>query len=171
MQIRWALAKCGSFSRGYKCWIHQSGVKFVPPKNTKNRPGGLKFDTPWRVQVAVLYLQKPHFSKNLGVNSVKKFHSPPNFPENSFRSLRFGPSIWCNKNTNPLANKIYHPSTLTRFRELSWWKIAGIFLGEQSHQQFQVPKMEVLNLRRLFWWWLFPYISLIYSFYRWVPPF
>ena len=32
-----------------------------------------------------------------------------------------------------------------------------------SHQEFQVPKMEVLNLVRLFWWWVFPYISLIYS--------
>ena len=39
------------------------------------------------------------------------------------------------------------------------------------HQEFQVPKMEVLNLVRLFWWWVFPYISLIYSLYRWVPPF
>ena len=36
-----------------------------------------------------------------------------------------------------------------------------------SHQEFQVPKMEVLNLVRLFWWWVFPYISLIYSLYRW----
>ena len=33
------------------------------------------------------------------------------------------------------------------------------------HQEFQVPKMEVLNLVRLFWGWVFPYISLTYSFY------
>ena len=39
------------------------------------------------------------------------------------------------------------------------------------HQEFQVPKMEVLNLIRLFWGWVFPYISLTYSLYRWVPPF
>ena len=39
------------------------------------------------------------------------------------------------------------------------------------HQEFQVPKMEVLNLIRLFWAWGFPYISLTYSLYRWVPPF
>ena len=29
------------------------------------------------------------------------------------------------------------------------------------HQEFQVPKMEVLNHIRLFWGWVFPYISLI----------
>ena len=33
------------------------------------------------------------------------------------------------------------------------------------HQDFQVPKMEVLNLIRLFWQWGFPYISLTYSLY------
>ena len=36
------------------------------------------------------------------------------------------------------------------------------------HQEFQVPKMEVLNLIRPFWGWVFPYISLTYSLYRWV---
>ena len=40
-----------------------------------------------------------------------------------------------------------------------------------SHQEFQVPKMEVLNLIRPFWGSVFPYISLTYSLYRWVPPF
>ena len=39
------------------------------------------------------------------------------------------------------------------------------------HQEFQVPTMEVLNLIRLFWGWVFTYISLTYSLYRWVPPF
>ena len=39
------------------------------------------------------------------------------------------------------------------------------------HQKFQVPKMEVLNLIRLFGGWVFPYISLTNSLYRWVPPF
>ena len=40
------------------------------------------------------------------------------------------------------------------------------------HQEFQVPKMEVLNHIRLFWVWVFPYISITYSFYRcFVPPF
>ena len=42
---------------------------------------------------------------------------------------------------------------------------------EHFHQTFQVPKMEVLNLIRLFWRWGFPYINLTYRFYRWVPPF
>ena len=37
---------------------------------------------------------------------------------------------------------------------------------------FQVPKLEVLNLIRLFWGWVFPHISLTYRLiYRWVPPF
>ena len=36
---------------------------------------------------------------------------------------------------------------------------------------FQVPKWEVLNPMRQFWGWVFPYISLTYSLYRWVPPF
>ena len=31
--------------------------------------------------------------------------------------------------------------------------------------------MEVLNLIRLFWGWVSPYISLTYSLYRWVHPF
>ena len=44
------------------------------------------------------------------------------------------------------------------FRETSFW----IF-----DQEFQVPKMEVLNLIRLFLGWVFPYISLTYIFYRW----
>ena len=35
------------------------------------------------------------------------------------------------------------------------------------HQAFQVPKMEVLSLIRLFWGWVFPYISLTYCLYRW----
>ena len=33
------------------------------------------------------------------------------------------------------------------------------------HQEFQVPKMEVLNLIRLFWGWFFPYISRIHTAY------
>ena len=36
----------------------------------------------------------------------------------------------------------------------------------KDHQEFQVPKMEVLNLIRLFWGLVFPYISLTYSLYR-----
>ena len=46
------------------------------------------------------------------------------------------------------------------------WPVMWLF-----HQEFQVPKMEVLKLIRLFWGWLFPYISLTYSLYRSVPPF
>ena len=40
-----------------------------------------------------------------------------------------------------------------------------------NQQKFQVPKMEVLNLIRLYWRWGFPYIALTYSLCRWVPPF
>ena len=36
---------------------------------------------------------------------------------------------------------------------------------DHYQQEFQVPKMEVLNLIRLFWGWVFPYISLTYSLY------
>ena len=40
------------------------------------------------------------------------------------------------------------------------------FRGCKSfHQEFQVPKMEVLNLTRLFWGWVFPYISRIHTAY------
>ena len=35
-----------------------------------------------------------------------------------------------------------------------------------NNQTFQVPKMEVLGLIRLFWGWVFPYISLTYCLYR-----
>ena len=42
----------------------------------------------------------------------------------------------------------------------------GIFETTTYHQEFQVPKMEVLNLIRPFWGWVFPYISLTYSLYR-----
>ncbi len=34
-----------------------------------------------------------------------------------------------------------------------------------NHQNFQVPKMEVLNLIRLFSGWVFPYISRIHTAY------
>ena len=33
------------------------------------------------------------------------------------------------------------------------------------HQKFQVPKMQGLNLIRLFWGWVFPYISRIHTAY------
>ena len=35
----------------------------------------------------------------------------------------------------------------------------------KHHQTFQVPKMEVLSLIRLFWGWVFPYISRIHTAY------
>ena len=43
--------------------------------------------------------------------------------------------------------------------------ISPIWVGWFCHQNFQVPKMEVLI--RLFWGWGFPYIGLTYSLYRW----
>ena len=42
-------------------------------------------------------------------------------------------------------------------------KLANVPWKKKCHQEFQVPKMEVLNLTRRFWGWGFPYISLIYS--------
>ena len=52
------------------------------------------------------------------------------------------------------------------FKYVFWF---SPYLGKCSnltnyHQEFQVPKMEVLNLIRPFWGWVFPYISLTYSF-------
>ena len=38
-------------------------------------------------------------------------------------------------------------------------------LDPQCHQKFQVPKMQVLNLIRLFWRCVFPYISRIHTAY------
>ena len=49
------------------------------------------------------------------------------------------------------------------------WKgiLMGLKLGMRKidHQEFQVPKMEVLNLIRLFLGWVFPYISRIHTAY------
>ncbi len=42
-----------------------------------------------------------------------------------------------------------------RKRKNSWW----------NHQEFQVPQIELLNLIRLFWGWVFPYISRIHTAY------
>ena len=39
-------------------------------------------------------------------------------------------------------------------------KVRGRAVFWTNHQKFQVPKMQVLNLVRLFWVWVFPYISL-----------
>ena len=49
--------------------------------------------------------------------------------------------------------------------------LGRVFDFECLHEEFQVPKMEVLNLIRPFWGWVFPYVSLTYSLYRWIPPF
>ena len=38
-------------------------------------------------------------------------------------------------------------------------------LQARYHQEFQVPKMEVLNLIRLVLGWVFPYISRIHTAY------
>ena len=35
----------------------------------------------------------------------------------------------------------------------------------ENNQEFQVPKMEVLNPTKLFWGWVFPYISRIHTAY------
>ena len=46
----------------------------------------------------------------------------------------------------------------------SWSSLKGYI--PNNHQEFQVPKTEVLNLRRLIWGWVSPYISLTYSLCR-----
>ena len=54
-----------------------------------------------------------------------------------------------------------------------WWDVS-VILQEckwpKNHQEFQVPKTEAHTVK-LFWVWAFPFISLTYSLYRWVPPF
>ena len=65
---------------------------------------------------------------------------------------------------NPASTSFIHPRFYTS-------QISRITTQVLYHQEFQVPKMEVLNLISLFWGWVFPYISLIYSLYSWVPPF
>ena len=64
------------------------------------------------------------------------------------------------------------------FLQLKWpftpWFIdGGDPITTYNHQEFQVPKMEVLNLIRLFWGWGFPYISRIHTAYMGfrIPPF
>jgi len=49
---------------------------------------------------------------------------------------------------------------------IAWKNIISFNYRIFFHQEFQVPKMEVLNLIRPFWGWVFPYISLTYSSYR-----
>ena len=64
-------------------------------------------------------------------------------------------------------------------RKLQRWSALGVWCfyytlelaGGFYHEEFEVPEMEVLNLVRLFRGWVFPYISLTYSLYRWVPAF
>ena len=68
------------------------------------------------------------------------------------------------------AEQLIHVSQLSRVKICmdwtSWiWKIGG--KPDICHQTFQVPKMEVLSLIRLFWGWVFPYIRLTYCLYRW----
>ena len=48
------------------------------------------------------------------------------------------PAVWSSNRWAPYIKKILQP----------------LF-----HQTFQVPKMEVLNLIRLFWGWIFPFIG------------
>ena len=58
-------------------------------------------------------------------------------------------------------------STKTRGTwQSSWWKMSSWPSGmykprHKHHQEFQEPKMEVLNRVKLFWGWVFPYISRI----------
>ena len=61
--------------------------------------------------------------------------------------------------------------TMSQMASAQWlsfnsWRVEGLEYETWNHQEFQVPKMEVLNLIRLFWGWVFPYISLTYSLYR-----
>ena len=67
------------------------------------------------------------------------------------------------------ANKFQNPVFL-HFMTLFFVKrsqmLEATLKQKLNHPEFQVPKMEVLNLIRLFWGWVFPYINLPYSLYR-----
>ena len=57
-------------------------------------------------------------------------------------------------------------SAAKRKKHHACFAIAQVLSGFPQ-QKFQVPKMEVLNLIRLFGGWVLPHISLTYSLYRW----
>ena len=57
---------------------------------------------------------------------------------------------------NPDVQKEGHQPVLTNIK-------AFPNAPSHDHQTFQVPKMEVLSLIRLFWGWVFPYISRIHT--------
>ncbi len=81
------------------------------------------------------------------------------------RSLVFG--ILRSSVSNLATQELYTPTGCVQMVPAS-----PVFLFDYcTHQTFQVPKMEVLNLIRLFWGWVSPYVSLTYSLYRWVPLF
>ena len=75
--------------------------------------------------------------------------------------------------TFPIRFKSHRDVIPKRSIQLFWLKSYThySFSPSQYHQEFQVPKMEVLNLVRLFWWWVFPYISLIYSLFPLHKPY
>ena len=50
---------------------------------------------------------------------------------------------------------MYHCQVDDDHRSLPW----------HNHQKFQVPKIEVLSLKMLFWGWGFPYITRIHTAY------
>ncbi len=68
-------------------------------------------------------------------------------------------------------HKFHHRSSLQGKQSgvsmyLEFTKLCSEQIWAIFHQAFQVPKMEVLSLIRLFWGWVFPYISLTYCLYR-----
>ena len=67
-----------------------------------------------------------------------------------------------------LSNRINRWHVAARLKKFVFcnWNIRVELLITDNHQTFQVPKMEVLSLIRLFWGWIFPYISLTYCLYR-----
>ena len=110
--------------------------------------------------------QQENMSHNMQLNSKKNAHVS-----------RFDNHTQCTNIRQPSLQQIQN--TLAVHLAL-WPFILTIFLvgrtgglrrsrSRNNHQEFQVPKMEVLNLiyyKAILGVWVFPYISLTYSSYR-----
>lgn len=120
----------------------------APKKNTQNRPGGLKFDTAWRVQVAV-YLQKPHW-KESGSEFSKKVSPTPHFPENSMGSS-VRPVDLMQQKHQPIGQQHLPSFHLNRFQRTFMVENCWHFCwGEKNHQQFQDLKWRYWTLEGYF---------------------
>ena len=135
-----------------------------------------------QVDFQVPYLPKMAVSKNRGVypksaHFNRVFHNKPSIlgglpplflvqhPNGCFQLINF--------------RAIHTSSPLPPIRAAGKWHGKWLKTGDASeirpkftkHFRYLKWRYWVLSLIRLFWGWIFPYISLRYCLYRWVPPF